>query len=103
MADNSANVNIWNCLADFVNLRLFDENEMSEQVGTIGTKAVPLGIRDVPIIITDNNQVEHHLVLKEVYYFPDSDVNLISISELTTLFPDRLGKPDEDGTYIKSR
>ena len=102
VADNSANVNIWNCLADFVHLRLFDENEMSEQIGTIGTKAAPLGIGDVPIIITDNNQVEHHLILRKVYYFPDSDVNLISISELATLFPDRWGKPDEDGTYIKS-
>ena len=35
--DNSANVYIWNSINDFVNFKLFDENEMSEKVKTIRT------------------------------------------------------------------
>ena len=35
-------------------------------------------------------------------YFPKSEVNLISIAELATLFPDENGEPDKEGTYIIS-
>ena len=101
VVDNSANVNIWDSLKDFANIKLCDKDDMSEKVKTIGSGAVPLGIGEVPVILTDNDQVEHQMVLRNVYYFPDSDVNLISISELATLFPDKWGDPDEDGTHIQ--
>ena len=50
----------------------------------------------------ENENVEHQLILKHVYYFPNSEVNIISISELATLFPDERDRPDEEGTHIKS-
>ena len=42
------------------------------------------------------------MILKHVYYFPNSEVNIISISQLATLFPDEKDRPDEEGTHIKS-
>ena len=40
--DNSANVNIWNCLKDFVNIKIFDESDMSKHVKTVRAGAQPL-------------------------------------------------------------
>ena len=82
VVDNSANVHIWNSLKDFVNLQLFNEEEMSDKVKTIGTGAAPVGCGDIPIVIIDNDKVEHHLILKNVYYFPNSDVNIKQNSKL---------------------
>ena len=62
VVDNSANVHIWNSLKDFVNLKLFNESEMSDKVTTIGTGAAPVGCGDIPIVMIDNDKVEHHLI-----------------------------------------
>ena len=37
-----------------------------------------------------------------MYYILNLEVNIISISELATLFPDEKDIPDEEGTHIKS-
>ena len=74
----------------------------------------------------ENKIVEHQLILKHLYSFPNSVVNIIIISELTTLFSDEKDyfpnledrifsiselatvfpyerdRPDEEGTHIKS-
>ena len=102
VVDNSVDVNTWNCLKNFVNIKLFDENDMSEKVKTIRNGVAPIDFGDVSMIIIDNDQVEHQSVYKNDYYFPDSEINITSISELATIFPDEWGKPYEAGTYNKS-
>ena len=100
--DNSASVIIWNCLSDFVNYKPYTNEDISESVRTIGEGVPPLGYGDVPFVLKDNENVEHQLFLIHVYYFPYSEVNIMSISELATLFPNEKNRPDEEGTHIKS-
>ena len=102
VVDNSANVHIWNCLQDFINFRPFTQENMPENVETIGAGALPEGCGDVPIILLDDNQVEHEIILRNVFFSPKSGVNIISVPEFATLFPDNWGQPDEEGTHIKS-
>ena len=97
--DNAANVNVWNCQEDFVNFKTISPNQLPDNVKTIGDKVLPLGIGDVPVIFKDDDQVQHEIVLKNTFYFPKSEVNLISIAELATIFPDKNGEPDGEGTY----
>ena len=81
-------MNIWNCLSGFVNYKPYTNENKSESVRAIGEGVPPLGYGEVPFILIDNEKVEHQLILKHVYFFPNSEVNIISISELAALFPD---------------
>ena len=102
MIDNTANVNVWNCKEDFVTFKSLSPTNIQANIQTIGDGALPSGIGDVPVIFKDNNHVKHNLRLKNVFYFPNSQVNLISVAELANLFPDDEGMPDEDRTFIVS-
>ena len=79
VVDNSANVHIWNCLQDFINFKPFTQDNIPENVNTIGDGALPEGCGDVPIILLDNNQVEHEIILRGVLFFQNSGVNIISV------------------------
>ena len=48
--DNSVNINIWNCLKDFLKFIRFTEEDMREHMRIIGEGSLPIGCGDVPII-----------------------------------------------------
>ena len=49
--DNSANVNIWNCISDFVYYKPSTNEDISESVRTIGEGVPPLGYGEVTLCI----------------------------------------------------
>ena len=97
--DNAANVSVWNWQEDFVNFKTISPNQLPDNVKTIGDGVLPSEIGDVPVIFKGDNQVKHEIVLKNTFYFPKSEVNLISIAELATLFPDESGEPDKESPH----
>jgi hypothetical protein len=75
VVDNAANTHIWSDLTDFVlkgSVHYFDP---SEDVGfmTVGDDvSCRLGIGKVPILLKDNQDVSHKIILQDVLYFPSS-------------------------------
>jgi len=96
--DNSATAHIWSRLEDFVpgSLHYFDD---SDNIGvmTIGdVESRPVGIGLVPISIKDQDGNIRSIELVETLYFPNSQVNIISVTKLAEQFD------DPDGTWIKT-
>jgi hypothetical protein len=99
VVDNSANTHIWSHREDFMDgsLKYFDD---STEIGviTIGDKqSRPLGAGRVPISIIDDSGVRRQMILEKVLFFPQSPVNIISITALAEQLDDH-----EDGTWIKT-
>ena len=90
VVDDAANVNVWNCQEDFVNFKTISPNQLPDNVKSVSDGVLPSGIGYVPVIFKDGDQVQHEIVLKNTFYFPKSEVNLISIAELSTLFSDEM-------------
>ena len=89
--DNSANAHIWSIRSSFVTFQPID----SCKVATIGgTDHRATGIGTVKASWQDDNGKSHTYELQNVLYFPDSPVNIISI----TAFANQLN--DDDGTNI---
>ena len=98
VCDNSANTHIWNNLKDFIPSSLVQLTaSTSSSVVTIGgSNFHPTSIGNIKITWNDDNGVPYQTVLKNVLYFPDSPVNVLSV----TAFASQLN--DDNGTWIKT-
>ena len=98
VCDNSANTHIWNNLQDFIPSSLVELTaSASSSVVTIGgSNFHPTSIGNIKITWNDDNGIPYHTVLKNVLYFPDSPVNVLSV----TAFASQLN--DDNGTWIKT-
>jgi hypothetical protein len=66
-------------------------------VATIGKHThKPVGKAAAQITFKDDDGITHTIILKNAYYFPDSPVNVLSV----TAFADQLD--DDDGTWIQT-
>jgi len=94
VVDNSATGHIFND-ATFFTTPI--EPTLNTAVATIGkTTLVPSGKGDVEISFKDDHGKCHKISLQSAYYFPDSPVNIISVTALAH----QLG--DHNGTYVKT-
>ncbi len=99
VVDNSANTHIWSHREDFItgSLHYFKDSD-SVGVLTIGNKeSRPVGVGIVPIHITDDHGTKHKILLQKALYFPDSPVNIISVTALADLYN------DDEGTWVKTK
>ena len=94
--DNSANSHIWNKEADFVPGSIKKLGELSSVATIGGTNFYPAGIGDLNIRIRDDENKTSTLVLKNVLYFPNSPVNIISVVCLADHFN------DDTGTWVQT-
>ena len=89
--DNSANSHIWNKKEDFVRGTLHPLKELASVATIGGSNFYPKGIGDLNVKIRDDNNMTSELVLKNVLYFPNSPVNIISVFCLADHFNDDHG------------
>jgi hypothetical protein len=95
VCDNSANTHVCNNKSMFTELHPI---ENPTHVATIGGRnTLPSGIGQVKWSWSDDNGKKHEYTLKKVYYFPQSPVNILSITE----FAQQL--KDEEGTGIDTK
>jgi len=98
--DNSANTHIWNNLDDFVEGTVTYLTDSDQNIGvvTIGdTECRPIATGTVLLTITDENNHDCKVTLKDALYFPTSPVNVLGITKLGEQLD------DEEGTWIKTR
>ena len=98
VCDNSANTHIWNNIKNFIPASLvkLSASASSSVVTICGSNVYPTSIGDVKIAWADDEGIPYRIVLKDVLYFPNSPVNVLSI----TAFAAQLN--DDDGTWIKT-
>ena len=98
ICDNSANTHIWNCVKDFIPAILvqLSASAASSVVTIGGSDFHPTSIGDLKLTWTDDDGVPYTTILKDVLYFPDSPVNVLSV----TAFAAQLD--DDHGTWIKT-
>ena len=98
VCDNSANTHIWNNIKNFIPASLVKLSaSASSSVVTIGgSDFYPTSIGDVKLTWTDDEGIPYRTVLKDIVYFPNSPVNVLSV----TAFAAHLN--DDDGTWIKT-
>ena len=89
--DNSANSHIWNKESDFVPGSIRALNEMSSVATIGGNNFYPTGIGDLNVKIKDDENKISAITLKNVLYFPNSPVNIISVVCLADHFDDDYG------------
>ena len=89
--DNSANSHIWNKQSDFVPGSIRALNEMSSVATIGGNNFYPTGIGDLYVKIEDDENKISAIILKNVLYFPNSPVNIISAVCLADYFDDDYG------------
>ena len=93
VVDNSANVHIWQQRSDFTSYSKIDDYN----VATIGGENhLAHGIGTVQMTWTDDVGHKHKYSMINVLHFPDSPVNILSV----TAFANQLD--DDDGTSIKT-
>jgi len=97
--DNSANAHIWAILADFVagTLRRFRPSAECGVLTIGGSNQFPHSIGDIKVYWLDSVGATVNYILKDALYFPDSPVNIISV----TAFTDQL--EDDEGTWIMTK
>jgi len=96
MVDNSANAHICRDKKFFVGeIRSVNSEAGVATIG--GTDFKPAGIGTVEWTWTDDNGRRHTMRIENVLYFPQSPVNVLSV----TAFASQLG--DEEGTWIKTK
>lgn len=99
LIDNCANTHIWNNRSQFSNFRIIPKEEQG--VSTIGgSPHFALGIGDISTSWKDDDGNVFQHTLKNVLYFPNSPVCIISTSKLATEWGYEI---DYEGTYIKSK
>ena len=95
VCDNSANTHICNDKSMFTTL---DEVQNQSTVATIGGKnSRPSGIGTVKWSWDDSTGKTHEYELPNCYYFPNSPVNILSITEFAAFLK------DDDGTGIDTK
>ena len=94
ICDNSAYTHIWNNIRDFIPVSLVELPPFTaSSVATICcSDSHPTSIGDVELSLTDDEGVPYTKILKVVLHFPDSPVNVPSV----TAFATKLN--DDDGT-----
>ena len=95
ICDNAANTHICNDKRMFINLT--DEVNPSTVATIAGKNSLPKGIGTVKWTWLDDDGRQHEYELKDVYYFPQSPVNILSV----TTFANDL--KDEEGTGIDTK
>jgi hypothetical protein len=96
--DNSANTSVFNKKEHFVDKKIHKLVPSEEGVITIGgSNHHPEGYGDVSISLKDDDGNLCELRLSNVLYFPDSPVNIVSITCLAA----SLGDPE--GTWVQTR
>ena len=99
LVDNCANVHVWNERSQFKNFRPIPKN--SQGVSTIGGQPhVAESIGDVPTSWRDDEGKIFHHTLKDVLFFIDSPVKIISPSKLGTEWGPTI---DHEGTSITTK
>lgn len=89
--DNSANSHIWNKKLDFVPGSIRALNHFSSVATIGGSNFYPTGIGNVRVRIKDDSNKISEIILKDVLFFPNSQVNIISIVCLADQFDDDHG------------
>ena len=99
IVDNCANTHVWNDKTHFISYSPFSTG--SRAVSTIsGQNHFPVGSGDVSVSWRDDDNVVFNHILKNVLYFPDSPVKIISAHKLAAEWgPD----VDLEGTSIKTK
>ena len=96
--DNSANTHIWSNKHDFVTESLKPYSNDNDKVMTVGSESLsPSGIGKVQVQWLDDDNKRYSIVLKDVLYFPNSPVNVISCTSLANQLD------DNDGTWIQTK
>lgn len=99
LVDNCANTHIWNERPQFKKFREIPKT--SHGVSTIGGQPnVALGIGDIPTSWRDDDGKTFYHTLKNVLFFPDSPVKIISPSKLAKEWGPTI---DAEGTSITSK
>ena len=95
---NSANTRIWNWLDDFVvgSMSYFEDTDNVGVLTIDKNSSWPVGKGTVIISLTEDSGCKSKVELCDCLYFPDSPVNIISVSALAQQYH------DENGTWIKS-
>jgi len=97
LVDNCANTHVWNNLEDFEEGSVKPINRL-EGVATIGgSNFYPESVGRLPLSWKDEEGNPFSIVLENVLYFPQSPVNVLSITRLADQLED-----DPFGTYIKT-
>ena len=81
--DNSANCHICTVKSYFKDLHEFTaaEKKLIGSIGTVGEDAMPSRIGNVQLTWIDDKGVNHTYVIENVYYVPNSPVNLIGVTK----------------------
>lgn len=97
--DNFTNAHIWVILADFVpgTLKRFLSNPEADVLTTGGANQFTHSIGDIKVSWINSTDTVLHYILQDTVYFPNSLVNIISI----TVFADQL--EDDEGSSIMTK
>ena len=97
--DNSENAHIWAILADFIpgTLRRFLPNPETGVLTIGGSNQFLHSIGDIKVSWLNSLVTAVQYILKDAIYFPDSSVNIISV----TAFMDQL--EDDEGTWVMTK
>lgn len=99
LVDNCANIHVWNEQSQFKKIRPIPKN--SQGVSTIsGQPHIAEGIGDVPTSWRDDEGKICYHTLKDVLFFKDSPVKIISPSKLATEWGPTI---DHEGTSITTK
>ena len=101
LLDNCSNAHICNNKSHFIR---FSDSVDFKNIATIGGKAKPAGKGNVSWSWADDDGAVHAYIIKDVYYYPDSPVNVLSTAKFgRQLEKDGLCFPDQtnilSGTY----
>ena len=94
VVDNAANAHIWCVKEDFLPETLRPIPKHNAYVTTIGgSNHTPVAMGDVKTAWLDDNGRKHTHILKDALHFPQSPINIISVTALAEQFG------DEEGTW----
>ena len=99
IVENSANAHIWSILDDFIpgTLKIFKLGFTTGVLTIGGSNQYPHSIDNINVSWFDSNGTLVKYILKGAIYFPDSPVNITSV----TAFIDQLD--DDEGTSIMTK
>ena len=89
VVDNAANAHIWCLKDDFVPESIRPIPKQDAYVTTIGgSNHTPVAIGDVKTAWCDDSGRKHMHILKDALYFPQSPINIISVTALAEQYGD---------------
>ena len=99
IVDNSANCIVWKNKDSFVQgtYRKLADNSIP-LIDAVAEAGTPVGVGEVPIEWSDDSGTYHQFILTEVFYVPDSPVNIMGISAFSKI----IGDFETKGTRINS-